>query len=107
MGKNRYDYIPNVLELIGEIPNDSIVSRTFYQGDDLRAILFGFAPGQELTEHTASKAAVLHFLEGEADIVLGEDRKMAASNAWIYMPPGLPHSIHAKTRVILLLLLVE
>ena len=105
--KMPYDFQQNLHALLGEIPEDSIVSRTFYQGDDVRAILFGFAPGQELSEHTASKAAVLYFLEGEADLTLGEDPRPATAGTWVYMSPNLPHSILAKTRVLMLLLMVE
>jgi len=30
-------------------------------------VVFGFAQGEELSEHTASMPAVLHFLQGEAN----------------------------------------
>ncbi len=38
----------------------------------LKVILVGFAQAEELSEHTASMPAVLHFLQGEAT-VLGQD----------------------------------
>ncbi len=37
------------------------------------SVLFGFAQGEELSEHTASMPAVLHFLQGEAKLTLGDD----------------------------------
>jgi hypothetical protein len=43
-------------------PAKGILSRTLYNDDRLKAVLFGFAQGEELSEHTASMPAVLHSL---------------------------------------------
>jgi len=102
----NYFFTDNAAELIHEIPPDSIVSRTFYETDCLKVILFGFAPGQELSEHTSARPAILHFLAGEADLTLGEDAKPVQSGSWAYMQPHLPHSIVAQTEVIMLLYLL-
>ncbi|HLF90553.1 MAG TPA: cupin domain-containing protein [Anaerolineales bacterium] len=101
-----YTYISSLTSLLGEIPPDSILSRTFYNGDEMKAILFGFAAGQELSEHTAARPAVLHFLSGEARLKLGEDEMEAQPGTWVHMPAKLPHSIYAKTEVAMVLLLV-
>jgi len=98
-----YFFTENVDALVKEIPPDTIVSRTFYEADRLKAILFGFAPGQELSEHTAARPAILHFLAGEADLTLGEDAKSVQAGSWAYMQPHLPHSVVAKTTVLMLL----
>jgi len=102
----NYFFTENAAELVREIPPDSIVSRTFFEADRLKAILFGFAPGQELSEHTAARPAILHFLAGEADLTLGKDAMSVQSGSWAYMPPRLSHSIFAKTEVIMLLYLL-
>ena len=101
-----YFHSENITALVQEIPPDSIVSRTFYEADQMKAILFGFAPGQELSEHTAARPAILHFLAGEAELTLGEDAKTAQAGSWTYMQPHLPHSILAKSEVIMLLYLL-
>ena len=92
---------------LSEIPPDSILSRTFYADEQVKVILFGFAKGQELSEHTASKPALLHFLQGEAQLTLGKDRFAARAGMWVHMPPNLAHSILAKTPVVMLLYLLE
>ncbi len=66
-------FVPDLADLLGEIPDDSIVSRTFFQDENYKAILFGFASGQELSEHTAARPAILHILEGEATLTLGDE----------------------------------
>lgn len=100
-----YTYIPNLLEQVPEIPPDSIVSRTIYSDAQVKVILFAFAAGQELSEHTSSQTAVLHFVQGEADLTLGEDGMTAQAGTWVHMPPYLPHSIVAQTPVLMLLLM--
>jgi quercetin dioxygenase-like cupin family protein len=90
-----------------EPPADGTLSRTVYQDDRLKAVLFGFSAGQELPEHTASTPAVMHFLSGEADVTLGRDHVTAAAGTWIHMPPQLRHSIRARTPVTMLLLLLK
>jgi len=102
-----YSYTANLAELLPDIPADSIISRTLYAGDDVKATLFGFAAGQELSEHTASQPAILHFLQGDADLALGDDRYEAHPGTWAHMPAHLPHSIRARTPVVMLLLLIK
>lgn len=102
-----YTYIANLAEQIKEIPPDSIVSRTFYSDERMKGILFGFAAGQELSEHTSSQTALIHILEGEADLTLGNDSQPAQAGTWVHMPPQLPHSVVAKTPVLMLLLMFK
>ena len=102
-----YTYLANLPELVADIPADSIVSRTFYSDDQVKAILFGFAAGQELSEHTASQPAILYILQGEADLTLGDEAMEAQTGTWVHMSPQLPHSLYAKTQVLMLLLLFK
>ena len=88
-------------------PADGILSRTVYNDDRLKAIVFGFGAGQELSEHTSSLPAVIHLLSGEAALTLGSDPLKAGPGTWIHMPPGLKHSVRAETPVVMLLLLLK
>jgi quercetin dioxygenase-like cupin family protein len=90
-----------------ETPVDGTLSRTIYQDESLKVVLFGFSAGQELSEHTASSPAVMHFLTGESDVTLGSDKVAANAGTWIHMPAQLPHSIHTKTPVVMLLSLLK
>jgi quercetin dioxygenase-like cupin family protein len=88
-------------------PSEGTLSRTLHQDQQVKAVLFDFSAGQELSEHTASTPAVMHFLRGEADVTLGADRVAAKAGTWIHMPAQLPHSIRAATPVTMLLLLLK
>ncbi len=103
--EKSYQFVQDLAEMAGAIPSDSILSRTFYNGED-KAILFAFAAGQELSEHTASRPAILHFLQGEARLTLGGDEFHAQPGTWAHMPAQMAHSIYAQTPVIMLLYLV-
>ena len=58
-------------------PEKGILSRTLFNDDRLKVVIFGFGQGEELSEHTASMPAVLHFLQGEATVTLGDDKHEA------------------------------
>lgn len=88
-------------------PDKGILSRTLYNDDRLKAVIFGFGQGEELSEHTASMPALLHFLQGEATLTLGDDKHEAKAGTWVHMPTGLRHSIQAKTPVVMFLLLLK
>ena len=98
--------IDDLMAQLPDIPPDSIVSRTFYGDDRVKAILFGFAAGQELSEHTAARPAILHFLQGHARLTLGSHATTADPGTWVRMPPNLSHSVFAETTVVMLLYLV-
>jgi quercetin dioxygenase-like cupin family protein len=97
------------LDLAEEVlpPDRGILSQTRFNDDRLKMTLFGFAAGEELSEHTASMSAVLHFLRGEARLTLGDDAVEAKPGTWVHMPRGMRHSIQARTPVVMLLLLLK
>jgi quercetin dioxygenase-like cupin family protein len=86
-------------------PAKGILSRTLHKDDQVRITLFGFAPGEELSAHTAPHPAVLYFLQGEAKLKLGEDTMDAGPGSLAHMPAQLPHAIQAKTPLIMLLVM--
>ena len=101
-----YWYFPDLVQEVTP-PADGTLSRTLYQDQRLKVVLFGFAAGQELSEHTASTPAVMHFLKGEATVTLGPDKKDVGPGTLIYMTPNLPHSISTRTPVVMLLHLLK
>ncbi len=103
---SSYTYINDLIELVPDVMPDSIISHAVSDVDDTKTILFVFAAGQELSEHTAARPAILHFLSGEAKVSLGDDTFTAQANSWMQMPPNLPHSIYAETDTYMLLLML-
>jgi quercetin dioxygenase-like cupin family protein len=101
-----YAHIP---DLLGEvtIPKDGILSRAVYADDRLKAVIFGFDAGQELSDHTASMPAVIHILQGDAEIALGVDVLQASPGTWIHMEANVTHRVSARTPTVMLLLLLK
>jgi quercetin dioxygenase-like cupin family protein len=106
MTDSAYKYCADLAGEV-EVPSDGTLSRTLHQDDTIKVVLFGFAAGQELSEHTAAVPAIMHFLKGEASVLLGADRHDVQEGAWFLMPANLPHSITAKTPVVMLLSLLK
>ncbi len=99
----------HILDLAKEAepPADGILSRTIFQDEKIKAVAFGFGQGQELSEHTAAKTALLFFVKGEASVSLGDDVQDAQAGTWVHMPANLKHSIKAKTPLVMLLVLLK
>ena len=85
-------------------PN-GIVSRTLLRTPFSRVVLFGFAEGQELTEHTSTQHAVIQVLSGECEFTLAGKPHALKTGDLLYMPPNLPHAARATTQFSMLLTL--
>lgn len=89
------------------MPENGILSRTLQNDDRSKIIQFVFAPGQELSAHTAPMPAMLYFVTGEATLRLGEDTKSVRAGAFAYMTPKLEHAIKAQTETVMLLVMFK
>lgn len=84
---------------------NGIVSRTILRTPNSRVVLFGFADGQELTEHTSTQHAVIQILSGECEFSLAGKPHTVKAGDLIYMPPNLPHAVKATRQFSMLLTL--
>jgi quercetin dioxygenase-like cupin family protein len=101
-----YTFLENI-EAEVPIPENGILSRTLFNDDALKVVAFGFSAGQELSAHTAPMAAILYFMQGEAELTLGAEKKSVRAGAFVHMPPQTPHGILARTPVAMLLLMLK
>src|SRR5674476_1261309 len=58
------------LEAMAQVAEQGIVSKSIVENAHHKIVHFTFAPGQELSEHTASVPAVIHILRGEGVVIL-------------------------------------
>ena len=103
---DSHQFFQNLSQEVSAIPTGGILSKALTTTDQVKVTIFSFDTGQELTEHTAAYPAILHFLSGEADLKLGKDNFQAAAGSWAYMPAMTPHSLVARTPVIMLLIMI-
>ena len=93
--------------LVSGTPDESIVSRQIVNDALVKVTLFGFAAGQELSEHTASKPAILQVVSGEGTFGLGAEVMEVGPGSWVHMAPHLPHTVTARTPLVLLLVMLK
>ncbi len=85
----------------------SVVSRTVVDEDAGTITLFAFDEGEGLSEHTAPYDALLHVLEGDAEVTIsGSASRLGGGEATI-LPAGKPHSVRALARFKMLLVMIR
>lgn len=73
----------------------SVVSRQITKAEAGNVTLFAFDQDQELSEHTAPFDALVHVLEGEAEVrISGKPFQLTTGDA-IIMPADAPHALKA------------
>jgi quercetin dioxygenase-like cupin family protein len=106
MMSNHYFFTQDILSEI-QVPQKGILSHTLYNDEQAKIILFGFAAGEVLSDHTAPMPAMIQILSGEVTLTLGPDRCEAVSGCLVYMEPQLTHGVVAKTPTMMLLTLLK
>jgi quercetin dioxygenase-like cupin family protein len=85
----------------------SVVSRQITKADAGNVTLFAFDAGQELSEHTAPFDALVHVVDGEAEIIIsGQSFSLKAGDA-IIMPANEPHAVRATGQFKMLLTMIR
>ena len=85
----------------------SVVSRQITKADAGNVTLFAFDKEQELSEHTAPFDALVHVLDGDAEIMIsGKAFKLKTGDA-IIMPANEPHALKASSRFKMLLIMIR
>ena len=90
----------------GPIPARGILSQTLSNEAGVELVLFAFAAGEQLSEHTSARPAIMHILAGEADMTVGAKAFKAAAGTWARMPSDTKHSLLARTPVVMALYLL-
>ncbi|MEO0181250.1 MAG: cupin domain-containing protein [candidate division WOR-3 bacterium] len=85
----------------------SIVSRTLIQRPSGTITLFSFDKGQALSEHTAPFDALVHVIDGEAEITIEGKPLRVRSGEAVLMPANVPHAVRATDRFKMLLVMVR
>jgi len=96
------------LDLLAEttIPPRGILSQTLSNADGVELVLFAFAAGEALAEHTSSRPAIIHILVGECDLTVAGDPYLARPGTWVRMPAHCRHSITARVPLVMALYLL-
>jgi quercetin dioxygenase-like cupin family protein len=85
----------------------SVVSKTLLSKEVGSLTLFAFDAGQGLSEHTSPYDAVVHILDGIAEITIGGERKSVREGQMLIMPAQIPHALHGPDRFMMLLIMIR
>lgn len=98
--------ILNLAEMVS-YQTGSVVSRQVTKAEAGNVTLFAFDAGQELSEHTAPFDALVHVVEGQAEILIsGKSFQLKAGEA-IIMPADEPHAVKATKQFKMLLTMIR
>ena len=90
-----------------QFASNGIVSRVLLNTPAARVVLFGFAEGQELSEHTSTSHALIQILSGRCEFSLAGVPRILSVGELLYMPPNLPHAVKAIEQFSMLLTLIK
>jgi quercetin dioxygenase-like cupin family protein len=96
----------SLAELV-EYQAGKVISITFAQNDAVSITLFAFGKGEGISTHAASGDALVHILDGKAEITIGSDIISAQTGQVVVMPANVPHGLKATENFKMLLVVVR
>ncbi|MBI4733177.1 MAG: cupin domain-containing protein [Chloroflexi bacterium] len=92
---------------LAEYQTGAVVSRQVTKAEAGNVTLFAFDEGQELSEHTAPFDALVHVLDGEAEIKISGKPFLLKAGEAIIMPANEPHAVRAVKKFKMLLTMIR
>jgi quercetin dioxygenase-like cupin family protein len=92
---------------LADYQEGSVVSRTIVDKKTGTVTFFAFAEGQGLSEHTAPFDALVHILEGEAEVVISGKPVHLKSGEMVIMPANHPHALKARESFKMILTMIR
>ena len=96
------------LASLAEFSPEKMAKSTVARGESLFAGVNCFEPGQEHAAHThAGQDKLYVVLEGEAEVVVGEETQVVSAGGGAFAPAGVVHSVRncGSTRLVVLAVL--
>ena len=85
----------------------AVVSREIVKKKTGSVTAFAFDEGQGLSEHTAPFDALVHVVDGNAEITIGGTPQQVGAGEMILMPAGITHALKALGRFKMLLVMIR
>jgi quercetin dioxygenase-like cupin family protein len=87
--------------------SDSIVSRALVNNKAGSLTLFAFDQGQALSEHSAPFDAVVHVVDGQAEVTIGGEKMTVGAGDLVIMPANVPHALRATSKFKMMLTMIR
>ncbi|MGZ6266823.1 MAG: cupin domain-containing protein [Candidatus Limnocylindrales bacterium] len=88
------------------IPARGILSQTLSEEAGIELVLFAFAAGEQLSEHTSARPAIIHVLSGEGELTVAGDTFPAGPGTWVRMAAETKHALVARSAMAMALYLL-
>ena len=96
----------NLADLIG-YQDGAVVSKTLIKESAGSVTLFAFDKDQGLSEHSAPCDAMVHILDGEAEITIGREPKTLRNGGMRILPANIPHAVKAHQPFKMMLIMIR
>jgi quercetin dioxygenase-like cupin family protein len=106
-GMERLIAQPVKLADLADYQEGSVVSRTIINKKTGTVTFFAFDEGQGLSEHTAPFDALVHILDGDAEVVISGKPLHMKKGEMVIMPGNQPHSLRAPKRFKMILIMIR
>jgi quercetin dioxygenase-like cupin family protein len=102
------DHYTHISDLAAEapIPARGILSQTLSNEGGVELVLFAFAAGERLSEHTSARPAIIHILSGEGELSVAGDSFPAKPGTWVRMAAETKHALTASSPIAMALYLL-
>ena len=81
---------------------DRFAPNPVYQSDGMKVVLAYFKKGQFIPVHSPGVELVLYIIEGEAEVVTGDERVQARKDDLLVFPKGVKRGVKALTELTIL-----
>jgi len=85
----------------------SVVSRTIIKKKAGTVTVFAFDEGQALSEHTAPFDAIVHVIDGEAEVIISGEPFKVSTGEMIILPANKPHALKALKQFKMILTMIK
>lgn len=102
MGHTAVDDLTGIVA----IQPGAVVSKVIHRDELLDVTVFGFDAGEGLTEHRASRTAIVHVLQGRLRLTVDGVEHDAGPGFWLHMAQDAPHALEALEPTLMLLTMV-
>ena len=90
-----------------EYADGAIVSKNVLKRDTGNITLFAFDKGEGLSEHTTPFDALVHVVDGKAEITIGGKKHLLEKGDSIIMPANIPHALRAVEKYKMVLTMIR
>ena len=95
------------LSTLVDYQDGAVVSKTLIKEPKGTVTVFSFDQGQEFSEHTVPHDALVHLIDGEAEITISGKPHRLEQGQMILMPGGQPHAVKATQRFKMILTMIR